>query len=341
MEFYTSAPGREQPGPDLYAKWTELGSDLKQLDPFACTPAWQLPFAETFTPGTPLHVETDGENLVAFAEFSGQADMTTLVPLESMWFSGCPLLGPRAVPLLLEFLDRFENRHGGRSPRIVISALHPGGIVEEELWQSLRGKYMFRTCPPGEQRAASLKGGYDGYLSRRSANLRSKLKKAQRRARERGIIFERHIPRTPAEAAGLFERMLDVENRSWKGIGKCGMEEPLSSDFYLKMMARLSDGTTDARVIFAVCSEMDIGFVFGGLARAVYRGQQFSFDNEWRGYSIGNLLQAEQVRWLCEEGAVRYDMGMSGDPRMAYKRHWAEQTLEFRTLLLDPVRRSR
>ena len=72
------------------------------------------------------------------------------------------------------------------------------------------------------------------------------------------------------------------------------------------------------------------------MARAVYRGQQFSYDAAWAPFSVGNLLQAEQIRWLCEENAVRYDMGMSGDPRMAYKQHWAEQILMLRTFILAP-----
>ncbi len=324
--------------PALCRKWTELGSDLRQLDPFACTPAWQLPYAETFTPDYPLLVECDGENLLAFAEYNSPEGVPFLLPIESMWFSGCPLLGPRAVPFLLEFLDAWQMKHRGTAPWIVISGLHKGGIVEEELWTRIRGKYNFHTPkPPYKQRAASLRGGYDRYLSRRSPNLRSKLKKAQRLARERGITFERHIPRTPEEADAVYGRMLDVELRSWKGIDNCGMSEHPSCDFYRRMIRCLSDGSGRARVIFAMCEGRDIGFVFGGMAGAVYRGQQFSYDNEWQRWSIGNLLQAEQVRWLCEEGAVRYDMGMSADPRMAYKQHWAEQSLDFLTLLLEPM----
>ena len=323
--------------PSLCRIWTALGSDLRQLDPFACTPAWQLPFAETFTPANPLLVETDGENLVAFAEFNDHPSIPALLPVESMWFSGCPLLGPNAVSFLLEFLGAYERAHDGTTPRVVISGLHHGGIVEEDMWIRLRHKYQFRACPPYKQRAASLRGGYDGYLSRRSPNLRSKLKKSQRLARERGISFERHIPQTPAEANALYARMIDVEKRSWKGLENCGMTEHPSCEFYQRMICRLASGSAGARVIFAVCDGRDIGFVFGGMAGAVYRGQQFSYDNEWRRFSIGNLLQAEQVRWLCEEGAVRYDMGMSADPRMAYKQHWAEQSLDFLTLLLEPL----
>lgn len=133
----------------------------------------------------------------------------------------------------------------------------------------------------------------------------------------------------------LYSRMLDVEQRSWKGIGKCGMLESPSKEFYQDMMRRLALAG-NARVMFAMHEGIDIGFIFGGMAKHVYRGQQFSYDASWKDFSIGNLLQAEQILWLCEEGAVRYDMGMSGDPRMAYKIHWAEQKLMLRTFVLEP-----
>lgn len=40
--------------------------------------------------------------------------------------------------------------------------------------------------------------------------------------------------------------------------------------------------------------------------------------------SIGNLLQYEQVAWLCEEDAHRHDMGPLTGPFMEYRAHWTE-----------------
>ncbi|MEY4829629.1 MAG: hypothetical protein RLZZ562_1425, partial [Planctomycetota bacterium] len=86
------------------------------------------------------------------------------------------------------------------------------------------------------------------------------------------------------------------------------------------------------RVMFARHGGEDIGFIFGGYANGAYRGQQFSFLDTWRSYSIGNLLQQEQLRWLCEEGAERYDMG----PMMDYKAHWTEQQSRMDSWLVRP-----
>ena len=90
--------------------------------------------------------------------------------------------------------------------------------------------------------------------------------------------------------------------------------------------------TGGARVIIARHSERDIGFIFGGVTNGIYRGQQFSFADAWRKASIGNLLQLEQIRWLCEEGATRYDMG----PMMDYKRHWTEQRFRIEARFMIP-----
>ena len=61
--------------------------------------------------------------------------------------------------------------------------------------------------------------------------------------------------------------------------------------------------------------------------------QQFSFDEDWRRHSIGNLLQYEQVKWLCEEGFAGYDMG----PVMDYKFHWTEQCLSLQSVMMVNV----
>lgn len=101
--------------------------------------------------------------------------------------------------------------------------------------------------------------------------------------------------------------------------------------------------SASARVIFARHGERDIGFIFGSVAGAYYRGQQFSYDDAWGAYSIGNILQLEQVRQLCEEGGERYDMGPLLGSRMGYKRHWAEIRLPLETWTLsrkDPGKRT-
>jgi hypothetical protein len=46
-------------------------------------------------------------------------------------------------------------------------------------------------------------------------------------------------------------------------------------------------------------------------------------------------MQIEQIRWLCEEKAKRYDMGPLDGPRMGYKTHWTEKTMPIQTWILE------
>ena len=118
-------------------------------------------------------------------------------------------------------------------------------------------------------------------------------------------------------------------------LGACGMTEMPARRLYAILMRNLARQGM-ARIILARHEESDIGFIFGGVVGAVYRGQQFSYNNAWRRWSIGNLLQVEQVRWLCEEGVSRYDMGPLDGEAMRYKEHWTERRLPLETWLLIP-----
>jgi CelD/BcsL family acetyltransferase involved in cellulose biosynthesis len=309
--------------------WNRAAAATEQGDPFCCRTEWHISFHEAYGPRRPMHLCAHGDNVLAFAE-QRYADLgIVLQSLESMWFFGSPILGEDAVPLLDAFLAHHAKT--GFRPCVLLSGLLPGSKLLRDLERTLGRRYQILPLEPRVQSSASLDGGLDGFLSRRSGSWRRNLKQAARRAAERGVTFERHAPRDPAEAAETYRRMLAVEWKSWKGLGKCGMEEPNSSQFYSTMLRRLAE-SGGGRVMFARHEGADIGFIFGGMAGANYRGQQFSYAEEWRKASIGNLLQVEQVRWLSEEGAVRYDMG----PLMDYKPHWTEQQITIERRVLVP-----
>jgi CelD/BcsL family acetyltransferase involved in cellulose biosynthesis len=240
-----------------------------------------------------------------------------LEPVESHWLFGCPLLGVDAVELLDAFLGEFDE--ASRPRAVLVSGILPGSRLRRRLAATFERRWQIFVLEPNHGLSASLDGGLDGFLSRRSGRLRRELRRQQRRAGEHGVTFERALPRTAAEVDAVYARVLDVERRSWKGIGRCGMAEPPSRAFYAAMLGRLA-ASGAGRVVFARRGDDDIGFVFGGVCGSVYRGQQFSYVEQWQGLSIGNLLQVEQVRWLGEEGVGRYDMG----PVMDYKRLWTE-----------------
>ena len=320
---------KSQDHPD--SNWNQSVSGISQADPFCCRTEWQLSFHEAMEPNRRLiYRETPG-SAVVFAEQSGSYPGPLLVPVESNWMFGCPLLGPDAVDLLDDVLGQIESGSTTRRapPAFVISGLRPRGTPLRQITTKFRSRFNLQSAGSSVLCSASLAGGLDGYLSRRSSSHRRGLQKQARRAAKSGIVFERHAPANKAEAEAIYGRMLAVESSSWKGIGKCGMTIQPSRDYYACMLRRLAV-SGNSRVIFACHGKRDIGFIFGGLAGKVYRGQQFSYADDWENASIGNLLQIEQIRWLCEEGATRYDMG----PLMGYKRHWTEKRTVIETRVL-------
>lgn len=323
MQFQFTSASRLSEG--LLRDWTRIALSTRQADPFCCTPAWQLPFHEIVHPERRLLVAESSGSIMAFAEESSSPEEVFLTPLETSWFFGCPLMGKDAVALLAEAMPFLAHFYSPQFPGFVISGIRSGGVLARRLFSTFGALFNFYQYSVTVPCTASLAGGVDGFLSRRTANHRAKLRKSARRARQMGVDFERVAPGTPEEASAVYARMLAVEATSWKGIGACGMAESPSREFYEAMM-RCQSRTRDVRVIFARHEGQDIGFIFGGMAGRIYRGQQFSFADSWRPHSIGNLLQLEKVIWLCEEGAARYDMGSLDGPKMEYKSHWTEKS---------------
>lgn len=335
MKFLNLSHGSLGWNPELTARWTDAAASSGRPDPFSCTPAWQLAFHDAFAPARRLFIHAKDNNVLAFAELTLLSGHVILAPIESHWISASPLLGPDADDLFAEALPFISQEYEGHAPCFLLSGMERGCELFHRLFLRLSPQFRFLKQPVSLQRSASLLGGMDSYLSRRSGNFRSKMKKARRKAAESGILFERVVPSGLKEADAVYARMVAVEEKSWKGKGHCGMTEPPSLEFYHAMIRRLSL-YRGGRVMFAMHEGRDIGFIFGGMAGSCYRGQQFSYDTDWKAFSIGDLLQMEQLDWLCEEGAVRYDMGMSDHPSMAYKTHWAETELSLHACLLMP-----
>jgi hypothetical protein len=318
-ESVNSARWQEWDFPE--SNWNQAAMQSSQIDPFCCRTEWQLSFHEAMAPGRKIIVREVPGSLVAFAHLGLRETDLQIGPVESSWVFGSPLLGPDSVELLDNLLGEFEALAGWRSKhqRFFISGLVPKGTLLRELIKTLGSRYEFMQGAWKFLCNASLEGGLDGFLSRRSAKHRSGLRTQARRVAERGVTFERHVPKDSAEAAQIYSRMLAVEEASWKGIGQCGMTVEPSRTFYDCMLRRLAVSGI-GRVMFARHEERDIGYIFGSLAGHVFRGQQFSYADDWKSFSIGNLLQVELVKWLCEENIRRYDMG----PVMDYKKHWVE-----------------
>lgn len=317
----------------LMETWRTLALCTGQADPVCCAPDWNLAFYKSFQEGSKVFYSWLEDNLVILVENIDTDGRFYLVPLENSWMFSNPLLGFYSPDLLGIILSEIEAEYPETNPIIVLGGVQTESFGAARLYNLYSRQYGFFRAGSQAQCCASLSGGLDGWLGRRSANHRAKLRKASRRAANRGVEFERVRPDNAAEANTVFDRMIEVELKSWKGIGHCGMAENASSVFYRELLSRIS-GHGGGFVIFARLEGRDIGYIFGSAASRYYRGQQFSYMQEFADLSIGNLLQFEKIKWLCQEGYERYDMGPVTGPRMEYKLHWTEQSCPMETWVL-------
>lgn len=319
----------------LRKSWKKQAIISGQADPACCAPAWNLAFHKIFNPLNRIYYLAYEDSLLLFSEHINDGSSIYLAPLEDGWNFGCPLLGFFAPEAFSLALNDWRKEYGPYIPPILLSGMRED-IPSQKFFLRFRKDFVFYRVDRIEEGCASLIGGVDGWLSRRSANHRAKLKKAIRKGSLAGLEFERKRPASRAEAARIYGRMLNVERRSWKGIEHCGMAESPSSEFYEELIGRQARDRA-ALVIFARLAGEDVGFIYGACCGPFYRGQQFSYVNDRASLSIGNLMQWEKVKWLCELGIQRYDMGPLGGERMAYKRHWTEIQKESEVWLMRQI----
>ncbi|HEU5055227.1 MAG TPA: GNAT family N-acetyltransferase [Kofleriaceae bacterium] len=305
---------------DLEAQAEEierLALSAPDIDAFCSSPSWILPAAAALMPpGEPVLFRAEAGFLATCLR--EHELIRVLEPLEAMWGLASPLVGPDPEPLAAAAVEVFRDLESTWDA-LVLTGLMVDSALLQALVRQLGARYRITLGPQTVRHVASLEGGADGFLARRSRGTRKSLRQSQRRAAQAGITFAEASARDAASADLLFERILEVERRSWKGRAQIGLDTPGMREFYQLMAQRLA-AAGRLRVLFARRGdEEDVGYVLGAVFGDTYRGLQFAFDDRFRAIGLGNLSQVEQVRRL-EPAIVRYDLGTGGD----YKRAWAE-----------------
>jgi CelD/BcsL family acetyltransferase involved in cellulose biosynthesis len=247
-------------------------------------------------------------------------------PVELAWGLAAPLIGADVDALVEEVVATLAGR---RTWQLAIISGHTAdGPQRRALERAMPESWERRQGTPTLRHVASLDGGVDGFLSRRSRELRKSIRKTLRAAQADGVTFE-SVRATTEQAAVLYERIQNVEAKSWKSLEGVGISQGSMRDFYAAMLPRLC-ARGEQRTIFARRNDTDIGFILGAVFQAEYRGLQFSYDDTYSHLGIGGLLQYHQVIDLVAEGVGRYDLGTEMD----YKRKWAEDIVETEMLVV-------
>ena len=291
------------------------------VDPFCSRSAWQLSFHEAFAPARSLWLAREGDDQVVLARSEDERG-AVFEPLENMWQLGSPLIGAGAAALLARSLPECV-----RALALTGLPMDRGRLAP--LLKAVRGRYEIRVFTPTTRFAASLEGGMEGWLGRRSRPFRRSLRAAERRVAGEGVSLVFVDVAGCQQIDALYARVLEVERRSWKGRQGIGAEKGAMSRFYRAIWPRLVE-RGELRLLFAERDGETLGYLHGGLVGDHFRGLQLSFGEEVRRLGLGNVLQLRMLERLYREGARSYDLG----GRSAYKGHWAERGLTTFGLLL-------
>lgn len=297
-----------------------------EIDRFCSSAAWILAASSALMPPRASFSFRGEHGYFAMMRGVHPAGFPYIEPVELAWGLAAPLVGGDPRALVEEVVPVLAARRDWQLA--IISGHTATGPHRRALEAALPARWERRRGQPTVRHVASLDGGVDGFLARRSRELRKSIRKSRRAAEDAGLTFE-SVRAPEAGAAALYERIQAVEAHSWKSQEGVGISAGPMRAFYAAMLPRLC-ALGQQRTIFARQADRDVGYILGAVMGDEYRGLQFSYHDELSRLGIGGLLQYQQVVELCGEGVARYDLGTEMD----YKRRWAEDIMETEMVVL-------
>ncbi len=303
-------------------------SRTSDIDRFCSSSFWILPAARHLMPPSSPFVFRTGDGYVALMRISVGGKWTLIQPLEACWGLPCPLVGPEPDTVVEAFVELCTAHNHWDAA--LVTGLPAEARLSRKLAAALGSRFAVQKGPSTSRYLADLRDGVDGFLKRRSPELRRNLRRAERRAATRGVSFEVVDDGVAASADADFERLLKVERRSWKGRSGAGINREPACSFYREIHRRLVERGL-RRMVFARLDGEDVAYILGGVVGTTYRGLQFSFDETLSDLSLGNLCQLHEVRRLTEAGVETYDLGTE----VPYKKRWGERTFTTDSILIQ------
>lgn len=301
--------------------------ETPQIDQFCSSAAWILAADAALMPRRDNFSFRGRHGYFAARRGIHSAGFPYVEPVELAWGLASPLIGRDAEALVGDVVALLASRSDWRLA--ILSGLTATGPQRRALDAALPARWERQVGEASTVRhVASLRGGIDGFLSRRSRDFRKALRKSLRGAANHGLIFET-VRASEADSAALYERIQRVEATSWKARDGVGISEGPMRAFYGAMLPRLCR-LGQQRTLFARYRDRDVGYVLGAATPDSYRGLQFSYDDSLAALAIGSLLQYHQIALLCDDGVARYDLGTEMD----YKRRWAESVMATEVLVV-------
>ena len=311
-----------------FEPWSKACSGRRDLDRYCSSPYWGVPLCKAFQGDGELFVyQSSSENFAVFCERPVQGGVLVL-PADGMWLLGTPILSPRPASMLGELIRYWAaNPHPLGLRQVLIGGVYPASrLVASRFWERLGGWEI----ESSQRMVASLEGGFEGFMSRRSKNFRSRLRRTVKAAARDDIEVE-FMPRQAEadECSRLLSRIFEVEAACWKGQKGQGIDSGGMRVFYENMIPRLA-AHGRFRGLFLRQAGIDVAYLFGAFFDNYFRGLQFSYRSN-HDEGLGNVCQFYMIQSLVDEGCTDYDLGQG----MKYKTRWSEQHLESRSFVIQ------
>jgi CelD/BcsL family acetyltransferase involved in cellulose biosynthesis len=303
------------------------------IDPWCSGPDWVLSVHQGFGAASePLVLMTetvDDTGFALLARYRLPDRRVMIAGLEPLWGFASPLVGSAVEQVTADLAEALAEQ---RWDILVLPGMP--AATGPESFPVRAAMSLERLGPVGlaagiVRRVADIGDGHRPWMTRRSSRFRRSLNQASRRADQAGLSFL-ELSTDP----DVFQRILAIEARSWKGRDESGVTAPEMRTTYETLTHRLR-AQGRLKVFVARLGGRDVGYILGGIRAGIYRGLQLSFVEEAASLSVGHLLQHHQVETLCDSGeATVYDLGMD----LEYKARWADRAVATFTLVIDRSR---
>ena len=292
------------------------------IDYFCSSSAWLLAAHRNLHQRRRVFIHHLNHTWLLFAQVQHEQGFYYFEPLEASWCFSCPVIGPDYEENVETFLQ-FCILHKPEWRVLLLSGVTKNSPFYRSLLNRCTRYFDVRLGQPTKRCVARFEtdgtSGYEKFLKSRSANLQRHLKKAQQKAQVTGILFELVRPDNDVLGGACYDEIIRLEELSWKGQKHLGLLEPAMANFYRALSVTLTK-CQNARILFAKHNGKNIGYLLGGVVSKTFRALQFSYDETYASYAVGNLMQLEMIRLMCLEGCLTYDLGME----MPYKKRWGE-----------------
>lgn len=307
------------PTTEMVRSHDELVLRTDGIDRYCSSTRWMLPAYEAFsTNESILGIDLDGGSAI-FQESTLKSGHRALLPLEAIWQLGCPVAATHPRDAMKSFVETLLV-NAKSWDFALLCGIEPTSVLRHAFnEQCKRTLTRFRRLQDAERDIIHLHDGDVGWLARRSAGFRAKLRRACRQSDDAGISFLTLNPVGEEAGRACFARLLDIERTSWKAEENTGLlGEPMRT--FTQGVLLDAAMRSELYVIIARQAGVDVGFVYGALFDQCYRGLQMTYAGSCASMSLGNVLQYRMIQWMTNADCLEYDLGSA----LPYKARWSD-----------------